>query len=234
MNPLKKTLVLACLATGALYGLLGLTTAPPASADSQWVANHCFNDHHGISLWKRADARAYGLVAADEGYQYAGGCWNDDDQDDTPNLATYEDGGEGPDCSGLVFKSWFLVNDRGAGGGTWYNKFQDVHGPYSSTMFHNGVDGPFFVLANKFRSNTLYMDAFAREGHIGLLYTNTGTPDGNDYILEARCNDCGTNIFIEDYRSDDAYVGVRRKGWTADCYPNCTSPDARPATVVVP
>jgi hypothetical protein len=231
---MKRTLVLACLAAGALYGMLGLAPAPPASADSQWVANHCFNDHHSISIWQRADARAYGYVAAGEGYQYAGGCWNDNDQDDTPNLATYEQGGEGPDCSGLVFKSWFLVNDKGVGGGRWYNKFQDVHGPYSSTMYHDGVPGPFFVLASKARSTTLYMDAFAREGHVGLLYTDTGTASGDDYILEARCNSCGTDVFVEDYRSDDAYRGVRRKNWTADCYPNCTSPESRPVTVALP
>ena len=33
---------------------------------------------------------------------------------------------------------------------------------------------------------------------------------------------------------NDAYVAVRRKSWTADCYPNCTRPDARPAQVVLP
>ena len=67
------------------------------------------------------------------------------------------------------------------------------------------------------------MDAFARQGHIGLLYTDNGDENGNDYILEARCNDCGTNIFTESYRSDGDYRAIRRSGWTQDCYPNCPS-----------
>jgi len=230
---MKRLLILCCLTAGSVYGMLGLAPAPAASADSQWVANHCFDDHHDISIWKRSTARAYAYVGVGEGYQYAGGCWNDNDRDDTPNLATYERGGEGPDCSGFTFKSWSLVNGYGDGGGTWYNRFEDVHGPYASTAFWSGVNGPFFVLPNKLRSTTLYMDAFARDGHIGMLYSNTGPDSNNDYIIEARCNDCGTNIFVETFRGDPDYRGVRRKGWTPDCAPNCPSPPARPALVIV-
>ena len=43
-----------------------------------------------------------------EGYQWAGGCWNDNDRDDSPN-DPHEDpatGGEGGDCSGFTFKVW--------------------------------------------------------------------------------------------------------------------------------
>ena len=65
------------------------------------------------------------------------------------------------------------------------------------------------------------MDAFARDGHVGMLYTNTGSSSGGDLIIEARCNTCGTDIFDEDFRYDSRYNGVRRKGWTQDCYPNC-------------
>lgn len=225
---MRRLLLLCCLAGGMLAGLVGLCPAPAAMADSQWVANHCFDDHHGITLWKRSGARAYASVGVGEGYQYAGGCWNDNDRDDTPNLDTYERGGEGPDCSGFTFKSWFLVNDYGADGGTWYNKFEDVHGPYASTAFWRGQYGPFFQLPDKDRSTTLYMDAFARDGHVGMLYTNTGSSSGGDLIIEARCNTCGTDIFDEDFRYDSRYNGVRRKGWTQDCYPNCpTAPESR-------
>jgi len=227
---MRRLLLVCCFTAGSLSSLLGLVAAPAAGADSQWVANHCFDDHHPISLWKRSTARTYAYVAVGEGYQYAGGCWNDNDRDDTPNLSTYEPGGEGPDCSGFTFKSWGLVNDRGAEGGTWYNKFEDVHGPYASYAFHDG-NGPFFVLANKSRSTTLYMDAFARDGHIGMLYTNAGDDQNNDVIIEARCNTCGTNIFSEPYRWDSDYVAVRRDGWTQDCYPSC--PSAPPAAPLV-
>ena len=231
---MKRLLILCCLTAGSLYGMLGLGPAPAATADSQWVANHCSDNHNAITIWKRTTSRSYAYVAAGEGYQYGGGCWNDNDRDDTPNLATYETGGEGPDCSGLVFKSWFLVNERGEkDGGTWYNKLEDVHGPYASYGFHDGVPGPFFLLANKNRSTTLYMDAFARDGHIGLLYTNSGTQNGNDYIIEARCNACGTDIFEEPYRWDGDYRGVRRVDWTQDCYPNCPSPPPPTERLVV-
>ncbi|HEY7282649.1 MAG TPA: hypothetical protein VID47_13765, partial [Actinomycetota bacterium] len=78
-----------------------------------------------------------------------------------------------------------------------------------------------------------YMDAFARDGHIGMIYSNSGTNDGLDYIVEAKCNDCGTNIWTEDWRGDSDYRPVRRDGWTADCYPNCTVAhhDAKPVPV---
>lgn len=227
---MRRLLLTCCFTAGALYAMLGLVPAPAASADSQWVANHCYDDHHAVSIWKRSTSRAYAYVGVGEGYQYAGGCWNDNDRDDTPDLATYEYGGEGPDCSGFTFKSWELVNARGAEGGTWYNKFEDIHGPYSSTMFHNGA-GPFYVLPNKQRSTTLYMDAFAREGHIGMLYTNAGDAQNNDAIIEARCNACGTDIFTEAYRWDSDYLAVRRDGWTQDCFPSC--PSASPATQLV-
>jgi len=229
---MRRMLLTCCFAAVSLCAMLGLVPAPAASADSQWVANHCYDDHHAISIWKRSTARAYAYVGVGEGYQYAGGCWNDNDRDDTPNLATYEPGGEGPDCSGFTFKSWSLVNRRGVEGGTWYNKFEDVHGPYASYAFHDGA-GPFFLLPNKARSTTLYMDAFARDGHIGMLYTDTGDANNNDYIIEAKCNDCGTNIFTEDYRWDPDYAPVRRNGWTQDCYPQCPSapPGARPVVV---
>jgi hypothetical protein len=218
---MRRLLLLTCLATGTVSVVLGIVPAPAASADSQWVANHCYDNDHPISIWKRSTARSYAYVAVGEGYQYAGGCWNDNNRDDTPNLATYEPGGEGPDCSGFTFKSWSLVNNRGRDGGTWYDRFENVHGPYASYAFHDGA-GPFYVLPNKARSTTLYMDAFARDGHVGMLYTNSGTDDGEDYIIEARCNDCGTNIWTEDWRGDSDYVPVRRHGWTPDCYPNCT------------
>jgi hypothetical protein len=60
---------MCCFASGALYAMLGLVPAPGASADSQWVANHCYDDHHPISIWKRSTARSYAYVAVGEGYQ---------------------------------------------------------------------------------------------------------------------------------------------------------------------
>jgi hypothetical protein len=193
---------------------------PAIAAHASWVGKHCFHDHIPDSIFKRADARAYANVADGEGYEYAGGCWNNNDQDDTPSQP--DSRGEGPDCSGLVFKSWELKPTQGADGGMWWNKWENVHGPYASGAFHSPDPGdPFHRLPDKRRITTVYMDAFARNGHVGLIETNYGPSSGTDYINEARCDACGTDVFVETYRYDGDYVGVRREGWKADCYPRC-------------
>ncbi|HEX9376733.1 MAG TPA: hypothetical protein VGB19_10915 [Actinomycetota bacterium] len=226
---MKRVLMAACLVAGLLA-----SAGPVWAKDYTWVADHCnTNSQSDISSWKRSDARAYGAVAVSEGYQRAGGCWNDNDVDDTPPVSYHDTGSEGPDCSGLVFKSWFLVNDLGASGGTWWGRMRNIHGPYASTDFHDGVtNGPFFVLSGKSRGTTLYMDAFAKDGHIGLIYDDTGTSSNTDLILEAKGNFFGTGIWEEDYRGDTAYVAVRRKGWTPDCAPQCAA-WSRPPVVVM-
>jgi hypothetical protein len=222
---MKRPLVLLLL---GLVGALGV----PAVAQASWVSQNCFDDNYPDSIFKRSDARAYSAIARGEGYEYAGGCWNNNDKDDTPGQP--DSGGEGPDCSGLVFKSWELSDKWQADGGNWWNKLQNIHGPYSSTTFHNstGTGFPFHVLPHKWRSTTLYMDAFAREGHIGLIWSNTGTSVDTDTIMEAKGDVYGTDTFEETYRYDDAYVAVRRDGWTADCYPQCVVRETR--VVVVP
>ena len=221
--------ILAATISAAL--VLAAPAAPAHGRSYAWVANNCFDDHHAVSYWKRSDGRAYGFVAAGEGYDYAGGCWNNDDRDDTPPVATDDPGSEGPDCSGLVFKAWFLKNSAGASGGTWYNKFEDTHGPYASWHYLDPTaNDPFFRLPDKDRSTTLYMDAFVSQGHASLIYTDVATSGNADYILEARGNFDGTDVFVENYRWDPAYRAVRRRGWTPDCYPRCSAP---PRTSVV-
>jgi hypothetical protein len=195
--------------------------AVPAPAHASWVSDHCFDDHNDDPIFKRADARAYADIADEEGYEYGGGCWNNNNVDDTPGQP--DSNGEGPDCSGLVFKSWELKPTSGASGGTWWNKFENIHGPYSSYRYHDALaSDPFHNLPNKQRITTVYMDAFARDGHVGLLETNAGTSKGTDLINEAKGDAWGTGVFEEDWRTDSAYVGVRREGWAADCSPQCT------------
>jgi hypothetical protein len=55
-----------------------------------------------------------------------------------------------------------------------------------------------------------------------MLYTSSNPSDGLDYIIEALGDSSGTDINQQDYRGDGAYVAVRRKSWTSDCYPNCS------------
>jgi hypothetical protein len=201
--------------------IAGLLAVPATPSSASWVSQNCYNDDHEASYVRRTDARAYAAVGRGEGYEYGGGCFNNNNTDDTPNQP--DSSGEGPDCSGLVFKSWELENSWGASGVHWWNRIENVHGPYSSTAFHDvGTTSnlPFFHVG---KSNSLYMDAFARDGHVGLLYSGVQNSDGTYNFIEAKGDDYGVNIFEETWMSNSDYVGVRRKAWTADCYPNCSS-----------
>jgi len=59
----------------------------------------------------------YAIVAAWDGYQWGGGCWNNDDHDAAPSDPPQQyTGGEGGDCSGFTFKTWRESQDSGNGG----------------------------------------------------------------------------------------------------------------------
>lgn len=211
---MRRLFVLA-IATAVFVELF----ARPSAAS--WVGSNCSVDNKAVSAITRNAARAYAHVAAKEGYEWGGGCWNDNDRDDTPNAP--DSGGEGPDCSGLVFKSWHLRLAWGATGFWWWNRRQNIHGYYGSSTFHApGSDLPFYKLSNKYRSTTIFMDAFAKDGHVGMLDTSANPSSGTDWIVEAKGDSAGTGVFIEDYRYDSAYVAVRRRGWaTQTCTGSC-------------
>ena len=65
------------------------------------------------------------------------------------------------------------------------------------------------------------MDAFAKNGHIGLISSTVSSNQDLDWISEAKGESYGTDEWLEGYRYDSAYVAVIREGWTADCWPNC-------------
>jgi hypothetical protein len=195
------------------------------------VSTNCYANNASDAHVRRSDARAYGYIAVGEGYEWGGGCWNDNNRDDTPSQP--DSGGEGPDCSGFVFKTWELELTTGASGFQWWDKFQNIHGHYVSGSFHAPQSGwPFFKLPNKDYTTTMYMDAFAKDGHIGMLYTGSQPPDHTDSILEAKGDASGTGIFVEGFRFDSDYVAVRREDWTPDCWPNCGMP--QDLVVIVP
>lgn len=223
---MKRILIVAgllCLLVGGL--------ARPSQAS--WVSANCASSSATDSYLKRSEARAYAAVAVGEGYEWGGGCWNDDNVDNTPGAP--DSNGEGPDCSGLVFKTWELKSSVGAAGFTTYSRLMNIHGPYSSSSYHSPASGwPFYRLTDKSRTTTLYMDAFAKDGHVGMLYTPTSPSDNSDYIVEALGDAAGTGIHVETYRFDSRYVGVRRVGWTADCFPQCGTVGARSPLVTVP
>ena len=84
-----------------------------------------------------------------------------------------------------------------------------MHGPYTAQSFKNGAGAPNVTLA---KSSAIRMDAFASDGHIGLVYAKNA--DGSDQIIEAKGEAYGTNIWTRTYRGSSSYGGVRRVGWS--------------------
>ena len=152
------------------------------------------------------------LRARYEGYQWGGGCWNDNDRDDSPgdpheNAST---GGEGGDCSGFTFKVWREALDTSDAGFHQWGMLRHVHGPYTAASFKAGSGAP---NATAPKSSLIKMDALASDGHIGLIYSVN--PDGSDQIIEAKGEAYGTNIWTRTYRGTTSYSGVRRTGWSS-------------------
>jgi hypothetical protein len=203
----------------SLAGFLGAMTlgfavsAGAASAyHTQFVANNCnYAAPTPTPYITRDGSAAVALRARFEGYQWAGGCWNDNDRDDSPgdpgeNPST---GGEGPDCSGFTFKVWRESENSGDGGFYQWGMFRNVHGPYTAASFKNGVGAPNVTVS---KSATIKMDAFASQNHIGMIYAKNA--DGTDQIIEAKGEAYGTGIWTRTYRGDSSYSGVRRTGWS--------------------
>ena len=117
--------------------------------------------------------------------------------------------GEGGDCSGLTFKTWRESEDSWRDGRYYWYALRNVHGPYDAAAFRSGGGAPH---AQWPKPDVGVMDAFASAEHIGMVYSRTTT--GGDQIVEAKCEACGTDIWYRTYRSESAYGGVHRWGWT--------------------
>jgi hypothetical protein len=164
------------------------------------------------SFITRDGSAAVALRARHEGYQWAGGCWNDNDRDDSPNDPTTNSGtgGEGGDCSGFTFKVWREALDTGDAGFQQWGMLRNVHGPYTAASFKAGSGAPNTTFA---KTGLVKMDALASDSHIGLIYA--ANPDGSDQIIEAKGEAYGTNIWTRTYRGSSSYSGVRRLGWSS-------------------
>ena len=197
--------------------LLVLASFGPQDADARRMhfIGYCNNYYDDTGAIKRSQARGYAYVARWEGYEWGGGCWNDNNVDDSPDAA--DSGGEGGDCSGFTFKTWRERGDTADDGFRYHGHMRNVHGPYSSGSFKDGVGAPNVVVA---KSYTVFMDALAKYGHIGMIY-EANTDVNTDRIIEAKGEDYGTNIWSRTYRGNSEYSGVRRKGWLPECYPQC-------------
>ena len=156
---------------GVLAGLtLAVAVATPgARAYHTNFQGSCNNESFPTSGVTRGQARIYAEIGANEGYQWGGGCWNDNNRDDAPGDPTEDAAtrGEGGDCSGFTWKSWFeRWGDRDAGF-TYHYRMQNQHGPYTAAAFKGGSG-----LANSMlsKSAAIEMDALASVNHIGMIY----------------------------------------------------------------
>src|SRR6266568_8597232 len=207
-----------CRRGGFLLGLALAASlwAPPAqAAGGNFVARSCNrNAATKLASWSRSQAMSYASVAADEGYQWGGGCWNDNNRDDQPGdqEGVLASNGEGPDCSGLVFKSWTLAGDpSGADTGFYrHDALTYVHGPFSANAFKTRNLNAFGPDA---KASAVSMDAFASSQHIGLVYQ--ANADGTDQIVEAIGESDGTRIATESFRGNPDFSAVHRKAWSA-------------------
>ena len=197
------------------FGLaLAVSWAGSAAAyHTRFVADNCnYAAPTPASFITRDGSAAVALRGRYEGYQWGGGCWNDNDRDDSPG-DPHEDpgtGGEGGDCSGFTFKVWREpLNTADASFHQW-GLFRFVHGPYTAAAFKAGTGAPNVTVS---KSALIKMDALASDSHIGLVYAVN--PDGSDQIIEAKGEAYGTNIWTRTYRGSSSYSGVRRTGWSS-------------------
>jgi hypothetical protein len=171
--------------------------------------------HVGPFGYKRAAARDIANIAVGEGYQWAGGCYDNNNRDPTPNWTPRETKstlGEGPDCSGLVWRVWRESNYPFPNDNSFYfwQRSTYDHGPYITDNFMvSASSGAPHVKIGK--AGVIGMDAWVSHFHMAL--ENVRTDSGADLVIEAKGESYGTNEFARTYRSDSAYTGARRLAW---------------------
>jgi hypothetical protein len=113
-----------------------------------------------------------------------------------------------------------MVNSSGNTGKYYWYAGDDIHGPYNSTMFRDGCSGACSDVCTRpcgtgSYSSTTPMDAFAKSGHVGLIWSEGS--NGYDDILEAYSNSDGVVLAQRSYRLSSLYDGVRRTNWSTSC-----------------
>lgn len=172
--------------------------------------------HVGPFGYKRSAAIDIANIAVGEGYQWAGGCYDDDNRDPTPNAYPRETKstlGEGPDCSGLVWRVWRESNRSYPNDNSFYfwGRSTYDHGPYNTYGFKYAGSGSGAPHVKYDKSSIIMMDAIVSDSHIALEQFRIDS--GADFVWEALGEAYGTNENIESYRSQSRYSGVRRLAW---------------------
>ena len=210
VRPSRRGLAAFAAAFTVAAGLAATTGA--WAYHTRFIAQNCnWNDPQYTSTFTRDGSITVALRARHEGYQWGGGCWNDNNLDDSrgdpkedPNT-----GGEGGDCSGFTFKVWRESTNTSDRGGYQWNMLRWVHGPYTADDFRTGKGLP---NTGQSKNALIKMDALASTHHIGMIYAVNS--DGTDQVIEAKGEDYGTNIWVETFRGNSSYGGVRRIGWS--------------------
>jgi len=172
--------------------------------------------HVGPFGYRRSAAADVANIAVGEGYQWAGGCYNDDGNDNRPNTYPRETKStlsEGPDCSGLVWRVWresnyYRQNDNSFY--FWQRSMYD-HGPYDTRGFKYAESGSGAPHVKYDKWGIIRMDALASDTHIAL--EDYRIDSGADVVWEALGEAYGTNEWVESYRSQSRFSGVRRLAW---------------------
>lgn len=210
MSPARHE-VLAGLALGALVS----NFAPSPAFAAGWADANCnFSQAAPTPSGPYTRQQAYNVysTAIAEGYHWGGGCFNDNNIDDSPGepVQTESTHGEGPDCSGLVFKTWMLGNSSGTTAFYKRAKLNYYHGPFASGSFQSSTVA-WSVIP---KANAAYLDAFASSYHIGMVQYKVSS--GVDWIFEAKSEGSGTNVWQRSYRdpaSTDYTNAAQRNGW---------------------
>jgi hypothetical protein len=172
--------------------------------------------HVGPFGYRRAAATDIANIAVEEGYQWAGGCYNDDDTDNRPNnypRETKSTLSEGPDCSGLVWRAWRESNRAYPNDNSFYfwQRSTYDHGPYDTKGFKYAPQGSGAPHVKYDKWSVIMMDALASDTHIAL--EDYRIDSGADVVWEALGEAYGTNEWVESYRSQSRFSGVRRLAW---------------------
>src|SRR5262249_11756335 len=136
------------LAFGSAFLLLASGAA--SAYHTRFVALNCTTSAGDPTPYITRDGSInVALRARFEGYQWGGGCWNDNDVDDSPGDPTEDPntGGEGGDCSGFTFKVWRESETESNAGFYQWNKLWKVHGPYTAAAFKSGAGAPNITIA---------------------------------------------------------------------------------------
>lgn len=205
-----RKILLAAVAAFVLGATL-ISTVQPAWATHRFTAS-CgpATPGIGISNFSRMDVYEYVLIAAGEGYQWGGGCWNNNNRDDQPGdpPRTASTHGEGGDCSGLVFKAWRELTNTSSTSNNYWAIGANVHGPYTASSFKSGSGAPNVTTA---RNQVGFADAWASTTHIGIVQGTVSS--GSDVIGEAKGEAEGTNEWLRTYRGSGTYAGAGRLGY---------------------